>query len=231
LTVRPDDPCWEEWERTVISFYSENQRSGVGMRVNDAGYEIVGQVEIGGKTVLEVGPGDVRHHQYWRGLPAQYLLSDIDRSMLETAEKKLDKVGVEHRSILMSRGEPLPLDDCSVDVVLSFYSLEHIYPLQPYLNELRRVLRPGGMVVGAIPTEGGLAWGLGRLLTSRRWFLKNTSIDPDKIICWEHPNFADTIIRHLDDTFERVRVSSWPFPWAPLLDVNLVIRFVHTKSS
>lgn len=230
LCVRPDDPSWREWEQTMMSFYIENQREGLGVRVNDAGYAVMKHADIAGKTVLEIGPGDIRHHKYWNGSPKEYWLADIEPSMLETAQNKLTDLGVSHRSILLARDDSLPLGDGSVDFVISFYSLEHIYPLQPYLCELHRVLKPGGTLIGAVPAEGGLAWGLGRFLTSRRWFRRNTTIDPDKIICWEHPNFADLIIDGLDGNFERVRVSRWPFAWLPLLDTNLIIKFIHAKS-
>lgn len=68
------------------------------------------------------------------------------------------------------------------------------------------------------------------MLTSRRWFKKNTQIDPDKIICWEHPNFADHVIAELDQLFQRQSVVHWPLPWLPVLDVNLIIRFHYLKS-
>jgi SAM-dependent methyltransferase len=118
-----------------------------------------------------------------------------------------------------------------VDVVVSFYSLEHLYPLAPYLRELHRVLRPGGVLVGAIPAEGGLAWGLGRLVTSRRWLKRHTTIDPDKIICWEHPNYADAVLGALGAEFEREHLSLWPLPWLPLHDLNLIIRLVYRRRS
>ena len=229
LSPQPDDPCWKEWEETYVDFYEANQRDGIGVTVNDSGYAVIQKIDVAGKTVLEIGPGDIRHQKYWDGSPAVYWLADIGSSMLQLARDRLTELNVEHRCELLTRGDPLPFDDGSVDVVVSFYSLEHIYPLQPYLDELHRVLRPGGIMAGAIPAEGGLAWGLGRLITSRRWFLKNTKIDPDKIICWEHPNFADDIIDRLDATFERKHLSRWPFAWLPLLDVNLIVRFVYTK--
>ena len=70
----------------------------------------------------------------------------------------------------------------------------------------------------------------GRLITSRRWFKKNTRINPDKIICWEHPNFADQIIDELDQVFDRKTLVHWPLRWPPVLDVNLVLRFHYLKA-
>ncbi|GAB2912795.1 class I SAM-dependent methyltransferase [Paralcaligenes ginsengisoli] len=230
LKINEQDSCWKEWQTTYLEFYAANQREGIGMKVNDAGYEVMRQVDLIGKTVLEIGPGDIRHIAFWRERPAQYILADVQQAMLRKAEAKLADAGVPTRSLHIRRGEGLPLADASVDVIISFYSLEHIYPLAPYLQELKRILKPGGVLAGAIPTEGGLAWGSGRLVTSRRWFKKNTNIDPDKIICWEHPNFGDQILTELDHVFDRRHAEYWPLSWLPSLDLNLVIRYVYQKS-
>ena len=122
----------------------------------------------------------------------------------------------------------MPLDDESVDIVISFYSLEHIFPLEKYLADIKRVLKKDGVLVGAIPTEGGVAWGLGTYFSSRKWFLKNTDINPDKIICWEHPNFSDFVIKKLDLFFKREFISFSPFK-VPLIDFNLVVKFIYLK--
>jgi SAM-dependent methyltransferase len=186
-------------------------------------------IDLTGKRVLEIGAGDIRHIKYWRGTPAEYILADISPEMMAFAEKRLEECGIYYSSMPVSRNEPLPLADASVDIIVSFYSLEHLYPLRPYLEEFKRLLKPGGRLIGAIPAEGGCAWGGGRLLTSRRWFKRNTSINPDKIICWEHPNFADYILGELDQLFNREAISYWPLSWMPLLDLNLIIRLCYRK--
>lgn len=230
LTVKADDPHWLEWQKTYSRFYMANQREGIGTRINDAGYRVMADIDLTGKTVLEIGAGDIRHLRYWAGRPAQYLLADISPDMMQFAKERLETQGVPHETLMLEREQPLPLAERSVDVIVSFYSLEHLYPLAPYLDEMLRVLKPGGTLIGAIPAEGGLAWGVGRLLTSRRWFKKNTTIDPDKIICWEHPNFTDEILGMLDARLERLRVGYWPLPWLPLLDPNLIIRFQYRQA-
>jgi SAM-dependent methyltransferase len=229
LTVDEQDPCWREWLGTYADFYLANQREGIGTRVNDAGYRVMSSIDLSGKHVLEIGAGDIRHMPHWRGKPAEYLLADVSTDMMNFACKSLIDAGIQHRTLHVERNQPLGLDDASVDVIVSFYSLEHLYPLRPYLEEMHRVLQPGGILIGAIPAEGGLAWGGGRLLTSRRWFKKNTSINPDKIICWEHPNFADQIVAELDQVFERQALVHWPLRWVPALDLNLILRFQYRK--
>jgi hypothetical protein len=66
------------------------------------------------------------------------------------------------------------------------------------------------------------------MLTSRRWLRKHTSIDPDRLICWEHPNFADLILNQIEDRFERQTLSFWPLA-VPFVDVNLTASFVFRK--
>lgn len=92
---------------------------------------------------------------------------------------------------------------------------------------MKYYLKPGGIIVRAGPAEGGLLWALGRFLTSRRWLHKNTNINYDKLICWEHPNYADYIINKLDQRFRRVFLKSWPFRFFSMLDSNLTYRFCY----
>jgi SAM-dependent methyltransferase len=230
LEIDESDRDWQEWLTAYQGFYKANQRSGFGEVVNEAGYKVMSGLDLGGKRVLEIGAGDIRHLKFLKGTPEQYILADISDHMMRLAQESLSKRGIRHETLMIARNEPLPLQDASVDVVVSFYSLEHLYPLSPYLRDIHRVLRPGGLLIGAIPTEGGLAWGLGRYLTSRRWLKKHTKITPDKIICWEHPNFADEILHEMDCTFARVSVKYWPFLWLRLIDPNLIVQFVYRKS-
>lgn len=229
LSIVVDDFCWQEWQKAYNNFYQKNQREGLGMLVNDAGYQIMKEIDLTGKRVLEIGAGDIRHLEYLQGQPKEYILADISKEMMVIAQNRLQEKRVRHKSILLNRNQPLPLEDESMDVIISFYSLEHLYPLKPYLDDMNRILKPQGLLVGAIPAEGGLGWGLGRAFTSRRWLKKNTPINPDKIICWEHPNFADDIISTLDKTFVRQKIQLWPFSFLPLLDLNLVIRLLYIK--
>jgi SAM-dependent methyltransferase len=45
----------------------------------------------------------------------------------------------------------LPLDDASVDAVVSFETIEHLYDHDQFLAEVRRVLRPGGRFIASSP--------------------------------------------------------------------------------
>jgi SAM-dependent methyltransferase len=229
LEVRPQDPDWIAWQSDVcLRFYEGTQRRSLGGVVVDSGYRIMERIDLDGLRVLEIGPGHLSHQRYWRGRPQLYVLADIRAEMLTVSAELLGSEGIPYQTCLVQPGGGLPFGDGEFDVIVSFYSLEHLHPLAPYLDEMLRVLKSGGRLVGAIPAEGGLAWGTGRFFTSRRWLRRNSSIDPDKIICWEHPNFADFLLNSLDERMTRQWLSYWPFGLASI-DFNLVIRFIHVR--
>ncbi|MDQ3187343.1 MAG: class I SAM-dependent methyltransferase [Pseudomonadota bacterium] len=198
--------------------------------MNNAGYRVMSRIDLTGKQVLEIGPGDINHIDCWRGAPAHYVIADIQQAMLDVSSNKLTARGIPHESRLIARADRglLPFEDAQFDVVVSFYSLEHLYPLDRYVDGMLRVLKPGGILIGAIPAEGGIGWGLGRFLTTRRWFKKHTTINPDKLICWEHPNFAEDVLMTLDRKLARRYLGFWPLA-VPSIDLNLVIKFAYAK--
>ncbi len=230
LVPDEDDQCWARWQQIYSEFYEANQRRGIGRIVNEAGYQVLRHFDFSGKTVLEIGPGQMPHIGFFKQKPGNYIVVDIDPTFLEQSAGILRQHDFPCQPLLTDRvaAGVLPLADASIDVVISFYALEHLYPLNTHLKEIRRVLKPGGHLVGAIPAEGGLAWGAGRYLTSRRWLLRNSSINPDKIICWEHPNFADDILRTIRTGFELRRLRFWPLA-VPVPDINLIISFIAER--
>lgn len=221
------DPEWRDWLKNYFTFYAETQKSGVGKIVNDSGYRILGAVDFTGKRVLEIGPGILPHRRFWRGKPAHYTVADIKPEFLAASVDALRAEGIPSETILSSDAVAA-LPERSFDYVVSFYALEHIADLDRHVADIHRVLRPGGALVGAIPCEGGLAWGLGRALTSRRYALRNFEYDPDKIICWEHPNFARDILSRLDKRFTKRTLRLWPLA-APLIDINLTASFIYEQ--
>jgi SAM-dependent methyltransferase len=227
LEIQEQDPDWLEWQTFYQIFYQETQKQGLGKVVNDAGYQILRQVDLNRKNVLEVGPGSLPHRRFWNGVPNHYKILDIKQTFIDQSLQVLTQASIPTTAHLSS-SPVLPLKDESVDLIISFYSLEHLYALDEYLREFKRILRPGGQLVGGIPCEGGLAWGTGRFLTSRPYIRENSGINPDKIICWEHPNFAEHILQVLERHFEATQVQFWPLK-LPLIDFNLVVRFIYEK--
>lgn len=68
--------------------------------------------------------------------------------------------------------ERLPYDDEYFDRVLAIHVLEHLPNLPAALKEIKRILKPGGVLSVVIPCEGGLAYTLARNISARPHFEK-----------------------------------------------------------
>jgi ubiquinone/menaquinone biosynthesis C-methylase UbiE len=72
--------------------------------------------------------------------------TDVSPRAIEAARRR----AVHGRpEFVQTDGLDLPFDDASFDLVTSFQVLEHVPDPGPWLEGLRRVLRPGGMVAGS----------------------------------------------------------------------------------
>jgi SAM-dependent methyltransferase len=70
---------------------------------------------------------------------------DVDRVALEKAAE----LGIE--PVVANVEEPLPFPDSSFDAVVAGELFEHLRFPEGVVREVRRVLRPGGVLVGSVP--------------------------------------------------------------------------------
>ena len=147
-TPIPGDPCWQEWLGIIDKFYMSTQHSGVRKIVNYSGYKVMRLLDLSGKRVLEVGPGNVAHMPWWRGTPAQYDLYDFSASMMAEAVKVLATRDIPHETFLQpaSADVVLPFPDERYDVIVSFYSLKHLHPLRRYMSEIASASSSGAAI-------------------------------------------------------------------------------------
>ncbi len=97
-----------------------------------------------GKRVLDLGcrSGALTRH-FLEGNEVVGL--DVDRSALAKAEA----LGIE--PVQANVEDPLPFEDGSFDAVVAGELLEHLQFPDALVAEIRRVLRPGGVLVGSVP--------------------------------------------------------------------------------
>ena len=103
------------------------------------------------RTLLEVGcgPGDLAA-RVQAELGADVVAIDISRRMVELARAK----GVDAR---VADVQELPFGDESFDCAVAAWMLYHVPDLDSALDELRRVLRPGGTLVAVTNCSDHLA--------------------------------------------------------------------------
>ena len=147
-------------------------------------YKILDNISLKDKVVLEIGPGPLPHISRWKEKPKKFIAVDVDKDS-SNCKHKIPRC---YRSYLINRDELPKIKKNTVDIMT--FSLEHIYELDKVLDFFKGILTENGLIIGSIPNEGTLAWGLGRCLTTRPKFKKKYGLNFDKIISWEHPNTA-----------------------------------------
>src|SRR5207249_1975243 len=114
---------------------------------------------------LATGTGDIAFALAARGAVAVGL--DITPRMIELARTKIGQErldGLEHPAppaFLVGDMLALPFPDCSFDLVTTGYGLRNVPDLTTSIEEIRRVLRPGGRLLSLDfdrPTNGLVRW-------------------------------------------------------------------------
>ncbi len=90
--------------------------------------------------ILDLGCGDMPYKDIFQA--AQYIGLDVD-----TAKD----YGFNKDGVVYYDGRDIPFDDESVDCILSAQVFEHIEDLDYSLKEIRRVLKPGGVLCFSVP--------------------------------------------------------------------------------
>jgi SAM-dependent methyltransferase len=142
-----------------------------------------------GKRVLDLGcrSGALTRH-FLEGNSVVGL--DVDANALEKAAA----LGIE--PVQANVEEPLPFDDGSFDAVVAGELLEHLQFPDALVAEIRRVLRPGGVLAGSVPNAFRVQ--------SRLRFLRGNAPEDDPT---HLRMFSPAALQELLAGFERVELS------------------------
>lgn len=218
-----EDEMWLAWEKAAPRIYDKTYYQGnpVVAHINDAGHRLIEhsfKKEDHFSSVLEVGAGTGYHLPFVRHAYDRYVMTDLSSDLLRIAQEKYgEKSGLSYE---VQDATNLVYADDSFDRLISVYNLEHLPQPHLVLKEWCRVLKPGGVITIAIPLDGGLAWRLGRYLTTRRSFARE-GLDLDYIIAREHINPSYNLIPLVRHYFQDRSEFWYPFK-VPLIDINLV---------
>ncbi|MEE8537357.1 MAG: class I SAM-dependent methyltransferase [Acidobacteriota bacterium] len=113
-------------------------------------------------TVLEIGFGTGHNFEHYdRGKVTKILALDPSSGMRKIAARRLRSLEIPCEIVPLP-GEEIPLEDQSVDTVLTTFTLCTIPQVSRALREMRRVLRPAGRLVfcehGRAPDDGVRRW-------------------------------------------------------------------------
>jgi SAM-dependent methyltransferase len=102
-----------------------------------------------GKRVLDAACGEGYGSALMATVAAQVTGIDLDGDTIEHARQRYS----ESSRLVLERGSviDLPADDGSFDLIVSFETIEHLPEQERMLEEFRRVLAPGGLLVISSP--------------------------------------------------------------------------------
>ena len=171
-----------------------------------------------GAKTLEIGAGIGGQLAFER-------LEDQQYAVLELRKDLAQQMQTAHPSVQVVVGDcqvEIPFEDHSFDRVLAIHVLEHMPNLPAALDEIQRILRPGGEISVVIPCEGGWAYTLARNISARRIFEKRYKQSYDWFVACEHVNRPAEIIDELMRRFRLTHRSFFP-AIVPSVNLNLVI--------
>jgi arsenite methyltransferase len=111
-----------------------------------ANHWLLGRIEPG-EVVLDLGCGagtDLLIAAQMTGPTGRVIGVDMTADMLERARASAEEMGIDNLELHEALIESLPQDDASVDVVISNGVIDLVPDKDGVLDEIDRVLRPGG---------------------------------------------------------------------------------------
>jgi O-antigen biosynthesis protein len=103
-----------------------------------------------GRDVLDIASGEGYGSNLLAGVAESVRGVDISEDAVGHARRKYRRPNLEY---LQGSADSIPLPDASVDTVVSFETIEHHDRHAEMMAEVKRVLRPGGMLVISSPDK------------------------------------------------------------------------------
>jgi len=147
------------------------------------------RLDISDSEGLDVGCGDGVLLYKVRKMGGKITGLDYSSEGIKAAKEKLTSYGVRSKNIIESSCYDMPFKNESFDYVTSTEVIEHLEDVGVYLNEIQRVLRPGGLFVCTTPN-------------------REEGQSPDEVRgeYHEHEFIAHELSDAMDEVFEKVNI-------------------------
>ena len=199
---------WKIYETKLNRFFSQ------------AGHRILARKfhrEIGeNNRIVEVGAGDGLFYQY---VPQKNYIG------IDTNWDALVKFATKHpeSTLVCTSGGKLPIASETIDILFSLHTLEHIYYLGEFLEEVQRILSDDGRQYFVIPAEGSYLFYLGRKFVTGPHLRKKYKLDVNFVMDREHINDAKRVLKFLGLYFSSLEKNYWPLPFLRYINTSIMI--------
>ncbi|MEO5969571.1 MAG: class I SAM-dependent methyltransferase [Bdellovibrionia bacterium] len=202
-------------EQFMMLWQREIPKYGVLDRFNQ-GFTASLPISPGCKT-LEIGAGLGEHLRY-ENLEIQ------DYYCLEYREefcKEIRKIYPAEKVYCGDIEKKQPWPDASFDRLIAIHILEHLRNLPAALVEIKRLLKPDGVLDIVIPCEGTLAYSVARKISAERLFRNHFKMDYTPIVRNEHVSQYHELRMWILKFFRVEKSVMFPFR-IPVAAINLV---------
>lgn len=149
----PDETIALPMPAETLAFTGERFTPGLAGEIAHEHYHryLFARELVAGLDVVDVASGEGYGAALLAGRARSVVGVELDTAVVAHAVRSYARPGLAYR---VGRCEALPLDDASADVVVSFETLEHVEAQSRFLAEVKRVLRPGGLLILSSPVRG-----------------------------------------------------------------------------
>ncbi|MCF6361298.1 MAG: class I SAM-dependent methyltransferase [Cyclobacteriaceae bacterium] len=130
--------------------------------------------ELVGGSLLEIGCGEGRGVELLAPKVKSYTAVDKIEEVVENLSAKYPK-----SSFIQANIPPLPFEDNSFDTIISFQVIEHIKDDSTYLEEINRILKPGGKAYISTPN-------IKMTLSRNPWHIREYTAQELTTLCENH---------------------------------------------
>lgn len=193
--------------------YTEEGQGKIGRRLINGYFQTVddlvkstGVLNRNGPTAIEIGCGEGHSTERLRALlpgHVQLRASEYVEDLVPIAQGKNPDVPVQQESVYQTRH-----DDDTFDMVFLLEVLEHLDYPDDALEEIQRVLKPGGYLILGVPREP--LWCA--LNMARGKYLSRFGNTPGHLNHWS----TFMIKRYVEQYFGEVKHTKTPLPWTLL---------------
>lgn len=135
-----------------MDFTGERILSSIGGRIalEHLHRYAIAQQMVEGKIVLDIASGEGYGSQLLSFAAAEVVGVDLSAEAVAYARARYVRPNLK---FMAGSATAIPLDDLSVDAVVSFETIEHLADHELMISEIKRVMKPGGLLIISSPDK------------------------------------------------------------------------------